>query len=1773
MDAKTVTSPQTHNWELLAQLACIGQDSTIEQDAATLVNHIATLLQHYLSCSWGVVAAIQYGHVVARASWGMHRDGDDESADSADSVEPLKSAEFSMTAPPTEAVTGETEERSAGQSAGQSVERSLEQSERSLEQSERSLPTAKRPCRFPLIVGQDEVGYLILPCEHLSAAAKESYFYHALATQIGMVLLVHRHQQEPSQVYYPFSPPPTEKYSTSDAGSGVGSDAESDAGISREPASHKIKENDPHLPHRPHHPHHDDETRRTETPEHKNYLGLLHRVSAAAASTLDNQQIYTIAVEAMACAVHGDAAWLAIYDRGRGTAKLLAKYAHSPERVFEPFPLLENPVVDWLDRHQRALFSKDAQHDPLLIRFQDCLRTQNVRSTLMVPLMVGGKVLGIVQIEFATHQSHLNTHELEQCQIIAYQIARVIENARLVTQATATANALQTKVGELSTLLEAAHLLGSLLQPDEVLNSLMDLVSRQLGVSSVALWTIGKDGMLSPSSMYGVPEEFFSEVRVPVGAGLTGKVAEDGLPLIVNNVQKDDRSFFPEFNKQHNLVSFSGVPVFYRERIIGVLSVMTNEEHEFTGDEVMLLIGLASQAAIALENARLFQEREQRIAELTIINNIAAAVNASLELDEVLLMLHRGISEVLDTTYSFIGLYEINAADQTPVIQKRVVSDGGTVALSSMMVGLDGKGLSDYVVLEGKSLLLQTMKSIMEFRQQRSGKDILLSPTSRLSTEPESWLGVPIVHGREILGIINVQSNIPFAYTEDDKRFLSTVAGQAAVAIANARLFSDRDRRLREITALKDIGTAISSTLDLQAVLERLHHELAQVVDVSTSLIGLYDEHTGMLSYPICYDNGQRLHIDPSPLGNSSSGWAIRNRQPLLLHSAAQCEQMGINGFGFSVFDVRSAQSGIRHPRSSKLESFLVTPIISNDSVIGVINIQSYQPNGFDDDHLRFLIAVANQIAVTIANVRLFQEHERRIEELATFNEIGQALSATVRLEDLPKLIYDQASRLLNTANFYIALIKQETREICFPIFYIQGEKIDLHNTCVKSEGKIKAARQANSAGYYLLTVLLTRQVIHKREPVLLQGNDLQQGGWDTEIIELSEEIGQIDTDFNHPRSWLGVPMIASNKVVGVMGIQDYSHNQAYTSYDIHLLSTIASWASIALENGRLFEEIRNLAANLECRVGERTAELEQANEQLVQEKEYLETLHSITLELASSLDLREIINRTLKIASTNLNVSRGSIMMQEMESTQIVCRAVLQEQGVVHSADYPISFGSGNGDGLVGWVIQHQQAVRIDDVRADNRWVVEAGRADEVRSVVAAPLMTSESTIGVIIFTSPEVGYFTESQVRFLATIANEVAIALHKAQLYDYINEIALRLSELLDRQKEENSKSHAILQSLTEGVIVLDNENKITLVNWAAEHILSITGKELLMHPLEMLADYGDTEYRKKRSSKLYNNLQESLKRVAQQEKPHTTSFGFDDPSQTVAMSVAPVIEKNDRNYGNVAVFRDITREIELDQAKKDFVSKVSHEFRTPITSIRGYADVLRLGSSGPVNDIQKEYLQVIKKNADQLTDLIEELLELSRIESNRVSLEFKEVDVREIIDGVVAVMAMEVKNNRQHVNIDIQEDLPTIIADKRRLHQIMLNLYSNAVKYTYPEGTITVRAFITPSDMLQVDVEDTGVGLDQAQMKNLFSPFYRADNPLRDKVSGSGLGLSITKSLVEQHGGALWVESEVNKGSTFSFIVPLEQQIKEEQGQDQNQDQDQNQRAKSKAKSRI
>jgi PAS domain S-box-containing protein len=359
----------------------------------------------------------------------------------------------------------------------------------------------------------------------------------------------------------------------------------------------------------------------------------------------------------------------------------------------------------------------------------------------------------------------------------------------------------------------------------------------------------------------------------------------------------------------------------------------------------------------------------------------------------------------------------------------------------------------------------------------------------------------------------------------------------------------------------------------------------------------------------------------------------------------------------------------------------------------------------------------------------------------------------------------------------------------------------------------------------------------------------------------------------------------------------------------------------------------------------------------------------------------------------------------------------------------------------------------------------------------------------------------------------------------------------AELYQRVAEEKERSEAILANIADGIVAVDRDGRIVLWNDAAVQITGVPREEAIGRTTaQVLHRDLESEGTGPGGSRLV-----SLSRGGEEMWLSLSEAVMRDPVGAVA--------------GRIFAFRDISSERLVEQMKSDFVSTVSHELRTPLTSIKGFTDLILEGDAGPISPEVHELLAIVQSSADQLVAITNDILETSRIEAGQVTINAQPINLVESIYMIADAIRPLIASKQQALAIDLPPDLPLIAADRDRLAQILTNLLSNAHKYTPAQGHIRVQAYLaddrdaqypaavaSSAAWLVVGVADDGIGIAPQDQEQLFTRFYRVNNPVARRAGGTGLGLSITRSLVELHGGCIWLQSEPDHGSTFFFSLP-------------------------------
>ncbi|NNJ11317.1 GAF domain-containing protein [Chloroflexales bacterium ZM16-3] len=584
------------------------------------------------------------------------------------------------------------------------------------------------------------------------------------------------------------------------------------------------------------------------------------------------------------------------------------------------------------------------------------------------------------------------------------------------------------------------------------------------------------------------------------------------------------------------------------------------------------------------------------------------------------------------------------------------------------------------------------------------------------------------------------------------------------------------------------------------------------------------------------------------------------------------------------------------------------------------------------------------------------------------------------------------------------------------------------------------------------------------------------------------------------------------DEVRGVISVSVARSHRAVLDEALPLLELLSNQAAAAIDNADLY-------TTMEQRVQQSTADLESSAADLRKARDRAEVLYHIARALSVTLDERQVLEQTLNLIAQHIGAQRGGIMLVEPNSGRLVYRTTLERQKATQVGWLD------RGQGLAGWVLANRESAIVPDTTKDPRWQVRSSYDVQSRSVLAVPILLESEALGVLILIHDAVGHFTPEHAQLATAAAGQAAAALSKAQLYRYVSEQSEHLGVVAQQREEEASKLMAMLRSIGDGVVVSDRLGLIRIINTAAEDILGITDEAFVGRSIAELP-----------------GVPERLNAADAESRLQKFSIG----ERTVRSHYAAVVSSRGEPLGGVVIYHDITREEIADRLKTELVATASHELRTPMTSIRGFVDMLMLGTFGDVTPAQREPLRVIKNNVVRLVQLIDELLDISRVEAGEVRLRREDLNLPEVLNDVIAVLNSQFREREINLNVEFQDQLPLVSADRQRVEQIAVNLIGNACKYTPKGGSVWI-GLRNGGGALRVDVRDTGVGIAEEAKQHIFTPFYRADNPLRDEVGGTGLGLSITRRLVELHGGQIWFESSVNQGSTFSFTLPLQTNI--------------------------
>jgi signal transduction histidine kinase len=776
----------------------------------------------------------------------------------------------------------------------------------------------------------------------------------------------------------------------------------------------------------------------------------------------------------------------------------------------------------------------------------------------------------------------------------------------------------------------------------------------------------------------------------------------------------------------------------------------------------------------------------------------------------------------------------------------------------------------------------------------------------------------------------------------------------------------------------------------------------------------------------------------------------------------------------------------------------------------------------YSTDDVAYLEALGDQTGLALDRVELISDQERRLRELNALRWVSGAIHFSVELDTLLELIYAQTGKVLDTTNFYIALYDEAKGTLSFAFYVENDERYQMTDEWPLEMGGLHS------------------EVIRQAQPIVTDD-------YMSECL-----LRGISPGGKAERAWMGVPLNAGDRVIGVMNVSSSEPGVRYSPDQLSIFTAIAHQAAAIIDKSRLDKEMEERALQLS-------------------------TLNEVASAINSTLDLDTVLKMITQKAVEILDAESGTLFLTDQETGEHVFQVA-----VGPSAGELLGLRLAPDKGIVGAAAATQEPILVNDAQQDKRWFSETDESSGyiTRALLAVPLISKGQSIGVLeVLNKADGAPFEDQDAQLMQAFASQAAIALENARLFTLTDQaLAERVEELSMFQKIDQALNATLdykhVMELTldwamrvtgaevGSVANLDEERgglfivasrgyptefeqyreKPWLVSKGIIGRSVTTGKVVVVDDVTADPDYVPAVAESRSQLAVPFCLGDEVIGVISLESPAIGGFSDDDVQFATRLAERAVVP-----IENAKLFEQVKR---ANEAKSQFVSMVAHELKNPLTSIGGYARLLEL-SDGPMDETKKSFTRTITANVDRMRTTVEDLLDISRIERGLLNLEMEEVSMGTVIGETLDSLRNAIDEKGLKLKLAIPEDLPLVWGDRTRLVQVLVNMVDNARKYTL-EGSITITAEVVrlpkrddghTSRFVRCSVRDTGIGISQEDQERLFkSQFVRFDNG-REVAQGYGLGLWLINRLARMQGGEITVASELGKGSAFSLIVPV------------------------------
>lgn len=1107
------------------------------------------------------------------------------------------------------------------------------------------------------------------------------------------------------------------------------------------------------------------------------------------------------------------------------------------------------------------------------------------------------------------------------------------------------------------------------------------------------------------------------------------------------------------------------------------------------------------------ENNRLLEDSEGRLRRTEALRDIDHAVSSTLELQSLLNLLLEKLDFFFPRSLLIIRL--LNGANDA--LELAAWRNASKDELRDA-VRLSSSGLA-CAVFKGRCLL--TIDDLQT--DPRS-----LNPELFQRYDVQSYLGMPLMVQDRALGTLSILTKESRAFNPEEIEFVSMLAGHAAVAIHNAQLHTEA---VKLASDLARTNQELKRNDEIQRLLKELNQDITRL-DAESLLQKITDKARTVLLVDQAdarlFGTRDTTEIDPETIkrvpfsaSRGRSTWIRESRKPLMIPDITQ-ETGPLGG-------------GLKNQEHSRLHGYLAVPIFSESGeVLGILRVLSNQPRVFTQSETDLLLQLAHGAAVALRNARLLEEVKQRAEELTALNTVAIEAGRTLDVREILDIALDKALALTNRERGYIRLKDPVT-------------------------GELSLAAHRGIPQDYIDTSLHDRIPGGKSDQVFESGESLIVNDPTETHLRKASRFGV------HATAW--IPMKARGKVVGIMNVST-TGSDPFTPREVNLLEAIASMTGNAWENARLFQEA-------EARAKEISA------------------LYDVSTTVNQSLDLDMVLQEVLQKIMDIFHFDATRVYLFRPETGELHLRAALDTRS--ESLAHMRVFRPGQGN--IGKSFQTGNPVIFSDVRQDPGYKANSlsrvMQSSGFNFFAAFPVRTKLESVGVLSCIGRFPRSLTSAEIRLLTSMTDQIGLTVGHVRLYEETKKQAGEL-EKTNTELRRREDVQSLLKELSLDITTLDVEQLLKKLTGKVREILKVDTSDvkLMEGGTQRLVGVSGINAERLRSSTIVRAegpsrwIEENRKPLVIPDITQSHEVQIGETTRGIGIRGylrVPLFSRHGEVLGSIRALtyqpRNFSQEevdllqqiangaalalenarlldeikhqaMELrrsNKVKDEFLGVMSHELRTPLSTVMGYAAILQDGGLGKIQSKQAKALQVIENQTKDLLDMINSILEATKIEAGAAVVQNQETNLKALLDDIRSTYDFSLKKKVSFI-WDYDGDLPQIATDPGKLKHVLQNLMNNAIKFTH-EGHVALSARYVPRwQKVELRVSDTGVGIPPEMQSAVFERFQQVDSSDTRLYGGVGLGLYIAKSFTEMLGGTLALASEVGKGSVFTLALP-------------------------------